>query len=177
MTDADGRAGTGRGGLPPGTLLVTVGPGGAGKSAFAAAAVSAAAVDAVVCLDALCRETAGPLGDRSVTLAAVVRQAKLLEQHLAAGETVLADSDNTDPRMRTSLLEHARRHRRPAVAVRFSIGLATCLQRNRARPFSMRVPENVLRRQHGLARHATEAVLLAEGFTAVYTEARARALF
>jgi predicted kinase len=53
----------------PGTLVVAVGPAGAGKSTFADAAV----VDAVVCLDHLRREIGGDAGDQSVTPAAVAR--------------------------------------------------------------------------------------------------------
>ncbi|MFI0901783.1 AAA family ATPase [Streptomyces sp. NPDC020983] len=148
----------------PGTLLVAVGPAGAGKSTFA----ESAAVDVVVCLDSLRREIGGDAGDQSVTPAAVARQTELLEQYLRVGATVLVDSTNVEPRVRAGLVELARRHRRPIVALRIVPGLETCLARNAARPANRRVPDDTLRWQHALACEATEPALLAEGFTAVH---------
>lgn len=150
--------------LVPGTLLVAVGPAAAGKSTYAATA----AVDVVICLDSLRRETAGDAGDQSVTPAAVERQNALLEQHLNAGATVFLDSTNVEPRVRAQLVERARRHGRPMVALRFLPDLATCLTRNAERPTNRRVPDDTLRWQHDLTREATVDALLREGFTAVH---------
>jgi predicted kinase len=150
--------------LFPGTLVVAVGPGAAGKSTFAAAA----AIGVVVCLDSLRGEIGGEAGDQSVTPAAVARQDALLEQHLSAGTTVFLDSTNVEVRVRAGLVERARRHGRPLVALRFLPDLDTCRARNRLRPPSRRVPDDTLRWQHDLARAATPDVLHAEGFTAVY---------
>ncbi|MEU7065625.1 AAA family ATPase [Streptomyces sp. NPDC046161] len=73
--------------------------------------------------------------------------------------------------VRADLLELARRHGRPAVALRFPTALDTCLERNAQRPAARRVPDEVLLRQHSLAQDATTDVLMAEGFTNVLVPA------
>ncbi|MCX4546556.1 ATP-binding protein [Streptomyces sp. NBC_01565] len=152
--------------LPRGALLVAVGPGASGNSSFAASFGNE--VDVVVCLDELRREISGDPGDQAVTPAAVARQNLLLDRHLAAGSAVLVDSTNVESRVRARLLDLARRHGRPAVAVLFTTDLDTCLERNRRRPPNRRVPDGVLRWQQDLARSSTAPLLLAEGFTSVY---------
>ncbi|GLX41135.1 hypothetical protein Sros01_72080 [Streptomyces roseochromogenus] len=150
--------------LVPGTLLVAIGPGASGKSTYA----QTAAVDVVVCLDALRREISGDEGDQSVTPAAVERQNALLEEHLGAGRTVFLDSTNVEPKVRAGLVERARRRGRPIVALLFLPHLDVCLARNALRSANVRVPEDTLRWQHGLAREATPDVLLGEGFSSVH---------
>ncbi len=87
-----------------------------------------------MCLDELRREiSGGDSGDQSVTPAAVARQNALLEQYLSAGATVFLDSTKVEPRVRAELVERARRHRRPIVALRFLPDLDTCRTRNRLR--------------------------------------------
>lgn len=150
--------------LAPGTLLVAVGPGASGKSTYA----DTAAVDVVICLDSLRREIGGDAGDQSVTPAAVERQNALLEQHLSAGATVFLDSTNVEPHVRAQLVDRARRHGRPVIALRFLPDLGTCLTRNGLRPANRRVPDDTLRWQHDLTREASPDALLREGFTAVH---------
>ncbi|WP_455355900.1 AAA family ATPase [Streptomyces sp. SYSU K217416] len=150
--------------LPSGALVVAIGPGGSGKSSFA----DAAAFDVVVCLDTLRGEIGGDPGDQSVTPAAVARQDALLEQYLSAGATVFLDSTNVEPHVRTGLVERARRHGRPVVALRFLLDLDTCLARNAQRPPNRRVPDATLRWQHDLTREATVDNLFREGFTSVH---------
>ncbi|MFJ3914367.1 AAA family ATPase [Streptomyces vinaceus] len=149
----------------PRPLFVAVGPAGSGKSTAAAWFP----VDAVVCLDELRREiSGGNAGDQSVTPAAVARQNILLDEHLAAGRAVFVDSTNVEPHVRAGLLELARRHGRPAFALRFPVDLDTCLARNAQRSDDRRVPEATLRWQHGLAQEATAEALLREGFAEVH---------
>lgn len=149
--------------LPPGALVVAVGPAAAGKSTYAAAAP----VDVVISLDAL-RHQLGGAGDQSVTPAAVATQNTLIEQHLAAGKTVFLDSTNVEPHVRAELVARARRHGRPTIAARFLPDLDTCRERNQHRPATRRVPDHVLAWQHDLTVTATERVLRAEGFTAAH---------
>ncbi|MFE3169203.1 hypothetical protein [Streptomyces sp. NPDC059224] len=73
-----------------------------------------------------------------------------------------------EPRVRAELVQRARRHGRPVVALRFLPNLDTCLTRNGQRPPNRQVPPDTLRWQHQLAREATPDVLLREGVTAVH---------
>jgi len=154
--------------LEPGTLVVPVGPGGAGKSTFAAEAE----FRTVISLDVLREQIGGDAGDQSLTPAAVIEQNILLERHLGEGNTVYLDSTNVEPRVRADLVERAQRHGRPIVALRILPPLATCRARNRARPANRRVPDemlnDVLAWQHSLACAATPHALIAEGFTAAH---------
>ncbi|MGW1364825.1 AAA family ATPase [Streptomyces chartreusis] len=155
--------------LEPGTLVVAVGPGGAGKSTYADDAFcTEAVIEEVVSLDSLRREIGGDAGDQSLTPAAVERQTVLLEKHLSAGTTVFLDSTNVEVHVRAALVGQARRHGRPIVALRFLPHLDTCRARNRERPANRQVPDDVLAWQHSLALAATPQALLAEGFTAAH---------
>ncbi|MFD5415242.1 AAA family ATPase [Streptomyces nojiriensis] len=150
--------------IEPSTLVVAVGPGASGKSTFAAEA----GVITVVCLDSLRQQIGGDAGDQSVTPAAVIEQNILLEKHLSQGNALYLDSTNVEVRVRAELVERARRHGRPIVALRFLPHLDTCRARNAARPANRRVPDDALAWQHALAREATPQALLAEGFTAAH---------
>ncbi|MER6318926.1 ATP-binding protein [Streptomyces sp. NPDC001581] len=150
--------------IEPRTLLVAVGPGASGKSTFAAEA----GIVTVVCLDSLREQIGGDAGDQALTPAAVIEQNILLERHLSEGIPLYLDSTNVEARVRAELVERARRHGRPVVALRFLPHLDTCRARNAARPTNRRVPDDVLAWQHSLALAATPKALLAEGFTAAH---------
>ncbi|WP_331757610.1 ATP-binding protein (plasmid) [Streptomyces sp. NBC_01383] len=155
--------------LQPGTLVVAIGPGGAGKSTYAGDAFCVeAAIEEVLCLDDLRHEIGGDAGDQSVTPAAVELQNALLEKCLSDGTTVFLDSTNVEVRIRAELVERARRHGRPVVALRFLPHLDTCRARNRQRPANRQVPDDVLAWQHSLTLQATPQALLVEGFTAAH---------
>ncbi|MFE7620179.1 AAA family ATPase [Streptomyces sp. NPDC057496] len=150
--------------LEPGTLVVAVGPAGAGKSTFA----TAAGLATVVCLDSLRERIGGDAGDQSLTPAAVAAQNILLEKHLCEGTALYLDSTNVEARIRAELVARARRHGRPVAALRFLPHLDTCRARNGTRPPNRQVPDNVLVRQHSLALTATPQALTSEGFTAAH---------
>ncbi|WP_331718419.1 AAA family ATPase [Streptomyces sp. NBC_00624] len=148
----------------PGTLVVPVGPGGSGKSRFAAMFPS----DWVVCLDELRERVSGDAGDQSATPDAVALQDVLIPARLARGLTTVVDSTNVEARVRRGLVDQASRHRRPVAAVVFLTDLDTCEARNAQRPPGRRVPSTVLRRQHEQTL-AAMPLLADEGFTDIRT--------
>lgn len=72
--------------------------------------------------------------------------------------------------VRHQLLERARAHGRPVIALVFLTDLETCLARNAARACSRRVPSEAVARMHQQTAAALDN-LLDEGFTAVHTVA------
>ncbi|MFF3958784.1 AAA family ATPase [Streptomyces sp. NPDC001890] len=154
-------------GLAPGALVVAIGPGASGKST----AALTAPVDAVISLDVLRGRIGTSQGDQSATPAAVEQQNRLLDTFLAAGRRVFLDSTNVEPHVRSELVERARRHQRPIIALRFGTDLDTCRARNRSRQEDRRVPDDVLTWQWSLTQQATPQVLMEEGFAAVYEAA------
>ncbi|MFE6903583.1 AAA family ATPase [Streptomyces sp. NPDC057717] len=121
----------------------------------------------MVCLDSLRHEASGDAGDQSATPAAVERLNALLEAPERRDDRVPRQHERGN-HVRASLVQQARRHGRPIVALRFLHHLDTCRARNRARPANRRVPDDVLAWQHARTREATPQALLAEGFTAAH---------
>ncbi|WP_103529537.1 ATP-binding protein [Streptomyces sp. SM12] len=148
----------------PTGLVVLVGPAAAGKSA----AASAWPPSRVVCLDELRARLTDDPGDQDATADAVAIQRLILDGRLRRDRPTLVDSTNVEVTVRADLLMLAQRYNRPATAVLFATPLETCLARNAKRTGSSRVPEDILRRQHGQL--PTAAELTAEGFTAVITD-------
>ncbi|MGP4001511.1 AAA family ATPase [Streptomyces sp. 8N706] len=148
----------------PGTLVVPVGPGGSGKSRFAAMFPSSW----VVCLDELRERVSGDAGDQSATREAVALQDLLIPARLTRGLTTVVDSTNVEARVRRGLVDHARQHGRPVAAVVFLTGLEMCEARNSRRPANRRVPSPVLRRQYEQTL-AAAPLLADEGFTDIRT--------
>ncbi|MEW2458772.1 AAA family ATPase [Streptomyces albus] len=149
--------------IEPGTLLVAVGPGASGKRRSRPRPGSSPSVS-TPCAS----RSEVTRGDQSVTPAAVVEQHILLEKHLSEGTTLYLDSTNVEVSVRAELVEQARRHGRPIVAVCFLPHLDTCRARNSARPPNRRGPDDVLAWQHSLALAATPKALIGEGFTAAH---------
>jgi predicted kinase len=148
----------------PGTLVVFVGPGAAGKSRFA----SAFPADWVVSLDELRRRLTGDAGNQAVTPQAVQIQDLLVETRLRYAETTVLDSTNVEAAVRARLVERARRWGRSVVAVVFVTALDVCLLRNFKRPANRRVPDQELERQFELTTSSLP-LLAGEGFTDVRT--------
>ncbi|MGW5818046.1 AAA family ATPase [Streptomyces noursei] len=128
----------------PGTLVVLIGPAGSGKSTFARAFPSTS----VVSLDDLRGRLSDDCGEQTVTPQAVQLQDLIAETRLARGLTTVIDSTNVEARVRAGLIERARRHGRPVVAVVLCPEVEVCTARNRQRPRNRRVPLDTVRRQH-----------------------------
>ena len=91
---------------------------------------------------------------------------RILAMRLRRGRLCVVDATNVEAWARAELIDVARRHRRPSVAIVLDVPLAVALARNAARP-SPRPPDPAVRRQH---RWLTEAVgrLPEEGYAAVH---------
>jgi len=144
------------------TMLVLIGPSGAGKSTFAARHF---ATTEVLSSDALRAVVADDPNDQSATDAAFELLHAALALRLARGRLTVVDATNVERWARARLLDEARRHRRPAVALVFDLPLAVCLARNAART-DRRLPPAAIRRQHARMRASIER-LAGEGFDPV----------
>ncbi|MFJ6770947.1 AAA family ATPase [Kitasatospora sp. NPDC091257] len=148
MTPDDHTMTAARAPIAPGTLVALIGPAGAGKTQFTHGVPS----HEVISLDELrALVNGGDPGDQSATAEAVQLQNLLLDARLLRNRTVYCDSTNVEATVRAGLVERARRHGRPLLAIVLTTPLDVCLRRNSERPANRRVPEDVLRWQHQLA--------------------------
>lgn len=146
-------------GVPGDAMVVLVGPSGAGKTTFAARHF---APTEVLSSDALRAMIADDPNDQSATDAAFEILHAALALRLARGRLTVVDATNVERWARERLLAEARRHRRPATAIVFSLPLAVCLDRNAGRT-DRRLPPAAIRRQHARMRASLEG-LAGEGF-------------
>lgn len=157
-------------GLGPCAALL-VGAAGSGKSTLARQMTGAG--DQALSIDALCQLASGDPYDPEATAAAISALHLLAEARLRRGLTAIVDAVNILAADRRPLVDMARRHGLPAVAVVMATPLSECLARNARRPapaagrhWGSRVPEETVRAQYRQARQ-TVPLLAAEGFSHV----------
>ena len=108
---------------------------------------------------------AGDEGDQPASALAFDRLHQWVDARLAAGTLAVVDATNVDWMWRARLLEVARRHARPAIAIVFALPLEVCLARSAAR--ARTVPASVIRRQVDTVSRDIDRLDL-EGFAAVH---------
>lgn len=149
--------------LPPDALVVLVGIAGSGKSTFATRHF---APTQVLSSDAMRALIADQPSAQGATDDAFDLLHQLLEMRLRRGRLTVVDATNVEDWARKQLLDRARRHRRPAVAIVLDVPLEIALARNLGRP-PPRPPTGAIRRQHRWLHDSLHA-LRAEGFAAVH---------
>lgn len=145
-------------GLP--ALIVMIGASGSGKSTLA----SSWPATQVLELDAFRAMVSDRAGDQLATEAAVTVMHAALKARMARRLTTVISDTNTDARVRKGLIDAARAHGVPVVALLVATPADVCVRRQAVREPDRAVPEDVVRRQHADAVTAFPNLLRAEGF-------------
>jgi protein phosphatase len=152
--------------IPARALILLVGPSGSGKSTFAARHFRPTEI---LSSDAFRAAVSDDESDLQATPAAFDILGRVLGYRLRGGRLSVVDATNVKAADRRSLLELARRARRPAVAIVFDLPEELCQARNRARAGRLVDPSVVHRQAEHLRKGLGGAEgLHAEGFAAVY---------
>ncbi|MGJ5899343.1 AAA family ATPase [Streptomyces niveiscabiei] len=148
--------------LPANALLVLIGASGAGKSTLAATWPE----HQVVSLDRLRGVMADDCGDQDATPDAVDAMNLIVDRRMSRGLNTVIDATSVYAEDRAPLVDAAKRHGMPAVAVLVATPLDVCVERQQSRPANRAVPEHVVTDQHR-AMAASHPKLHAEGFNEV----------
>ena len=159
------RIGEGDGGameIPPGALVVLIGPQGCGKSTFARRWFRDTEV---VSSDECRRLVSDDAANQAVSREAFTVFYTLLRARLTHGRTTVADATHLTPWSRQKLRQIAAARGRPLVAIAFDVPLETCLARQSRR--ERQVPLDVVQRSHEALRQSL-ADLPQEGYDRIY---------
>jgi predicted kinase len=148
--------------LPEPCLVVLVGVSGAGKTTFARRHFnSSEVVSSDRCRELICDDP----DDQTATGYAFDILNTIATKRLAFGRLTVIDATSVQAKHRASLIELARTHHVPAIAIVLDLSEQLCLQRNNAR--SRVVPKDVVLRQIA-SLHLSGEGLPSEGFDRVY---------
>ncbi|MEU1789154.1 ATP-binding protein [Streptomyces sparsogenes] len=145
--------------IPDPALIVLIGAAGSGKSTWASTWPSTQVLE----LDHFRAMVSDSAGDQSATLSAANVLHTVLEARLARKRTTVIDATDTEQWVRAGLLQIARHHGVPTVALLVPTPVSVCVDRQADRSPDRAVPEDVVRRQHGEA-VAAFPQLRGEGF-------------
>ncbi|MFG2463337.1 AAA family ATPase [Streptomyces sp. NPDC048523] len=148
--------------LPKNALLVLIGASGAGKSTLAATWPPSQ----VVSLDHLREVVSDSCGDQSATVDAVDAMLLIVHRRLARGLNTVVDATSVFAKDRALLVDAAKRHNMPVIAILVSTPLSACIERQQGRPADRSVHENTVTAQHQ-AMVRSHPHLLSEGFNEV----------
>ncbi|MGW3521460.1 AAA family ATPase [Streptomyces hydrogenans] len=145
--------------IPDPAVVVLIGAAGSGKSTFA----STWNPSQVLELDHFRAMVSDEPGDQQATADAVAAMRTVLEARLARKKTTVVDATNCERAVRAGLVQAARRHGVPAVAVLMGTLVSLCVIRQTARTPDRAVPADTVRAQHAAAVTAYPG-LRGEGF-------------
>ncbi|MGW1620528.1 AAA family ATPase [Streptomyces sp. NPDC002172] len=149
--------------LPKNALVVLIGASGAGKSVLAATWPP----HQVVSLDGLRGVMADDCGDQSATADAVDAMLLIVHRRMARGLNTVVDATSVLAKDRALLVDAAKKHNMPVIAVIVATPLPVCIERQQTRPANRAVPNSVVADQHR-AMVASHPKLRAEGFNEVF---------
>jgi protein phosphatase len=149
--------------VPEPSLVVLIGPAGAGKSTFAAKHFLSSDV---VSSDACRALVSGDENDMAANDAAFRLLHTIAREHLSSGGLAVIDATNVKPTSRTPLVALAREHGCPAVAILFDLPEELCIERN-GRRSNRSLPAGVIHRQWSQMKRSQEH-LSKEGFDRTY---------
>jgi len=149
--------------IPDPSLILLIGPAGAGKSTFAARHFGPTEI---VSSDRCRAMIADDESDQGVTAAAFSLLHHIARARLEVGRLTVIDATNLQFTARRPLLRMARFFHVPAVAIVLDVSLETCLARNLTRS-SRRVNEEVIG-QHSQELSSTISRLRHEGYARIY---------
>lgn len=149
--------------IPELALVMMVGPSGAGKTTFAKKHFKETQV---VSSDQCRAMVADDPADQSATPEAFEVLNSIVSARLKRGNLTVADATSLQPQARKNLLELARRHNVPAVAVVLNVPEQLCQERNAARE-DRNTPQHTVRRQCREMHKALRG-LRKEGFSQIH---------
>ncbi|MEV6806543.1 ATP-binding protein [Streptomyces sp. NPDC051132] len=145
--------------MPENSLVVLIGPAGAGKSTIARTWPASQ----VLSLDALREVVSDDAGDQDATGDAVAALHLLLEARMRRRLFTVVDATNVTRAAREPLVAAAKRHNMQPIAVLVATPVTECVQRQAPRPANRTVPEDVVVKQHQ-DMVDSQPILNAEGF-------------
>lgn len=148
--------------IAPDALVILVGPSGCGKSSFARARFAA---NEIVSSDGCRRMVADDEASQAASREAFAAFDAIVYGRLAHARRAVADATNLTSWSRGRLMDMAREHGRPVVAIAFDAPLDVCIARQESR--ERRVDPDVVERHHALMQQAV-AELPGEGCTHLY---------
>ncbi|WP_055633036.1 ATP-binding protein [Streptomyces griseoruber] len=148
--------------LPEKALLVLIGASGAGKSTLARTWPE----HQVVSLDKLRGVMADDCGAQEATADAVDAMHLIVDRRMARRLNTVVDATSVYAKDRGPLIDAAKRHGMPVIAVLVSTPLPVCIERQQGRPANRSVPEDTVTAQHQAMVHS-HPNLRAEGFNEV----------
>ncbi|GAA2264726.1 hypothetical protein GCM10010232_66100 [Streptomyces amakusaensis] len=148
--------------LPEPALYVLIGAAGAGKTAVTAAFPA----EWRLSLDDCRARVSGCAGDQGSTPAALAVFHAVLAGRLARRLPTVVDATSTHHAHRIALVDRARTHKVPAVALVVRTPLTVCQDRQQGRPPARQVPADVIAHQH--QNIPSPETLRQEGFAQVH---------
>ncbi|MFE3685363.1 AAA family ATPase [Streptomyces sp. NPDC059095] len=145
--------------IPDPSLVVLIGAAGSGKSTWARTWPATQVLE----LDRFRAMVSDDAGAQEATEDAVFALQAVLEARLTRRKMTVVDATNCEKFVRADLIATARRHGVPTVALVVPTRLPVCIERQKTRPASRRVPDQAVRAQHAAMADAWPG-LPGEGF-------------